>query len=514
MTGTINPDGMVGFVGSIPQKINAFIKFAESENLKSDYEVITPEQPYKSNNIKDKSLKRVKDIYGAYEALTGIKLPRYLLSQISQDELNSLSKAELKLDKAVVTKVRDTSIDIKEKSETAKGRVERDQNEFPWYFRPLISKGNEYYADFTAASAKGDGNDQSPRMYSRIVYGNAIYNVLELYLNDVKKGIIQNNNLNADQKMKRLVKLIEGKIQELIDSPQGSNVKGLEKDIKNNLENLSYSSAIDAYTNLARLNSQVEFYTDGESWNKFFKNVEDDKLIDALAFQGLMIPELINLQIKYAKFNYSIGSTSDSNAKITMDSSKAKFALSLVRLLEKGGKQNLNFIKAYVDELVNRKINAELPEKYYILLKNKDKLEKSEETLSDELSKAKTNEKIDDLHKIFEPLGYAVSLFIDSSILVQKHYSLGVTPQAITNIEKLEPQEQQNLSGLLEFGKNESNILVNRLRDKNIAIDVPVFNHLQADSWKDSTDLSERFYSVSGFWDSNLGSRLSLFLAK
>ena len=226
-------------------------------------------------------------------------------------------------------------------------RVVTGSNEIPTYLKSFIDIADDHYRAFDAAK----GDDNTAKMYTRISYADAYYSILELSLNDVIRGIEKNDNLNAKEKGYRLLKLIEERISKLVESPEGSIVKRLEKDIKDNLVNLSYSSAIDAYTKLARLNSQASFYTDEKTWNKFFENVEADKRFDGFVVQGLIIPELLNLEIKYAKFNYSIGAVSSSNDKISMSLSRANIALSLIRLLKKGGIQNLNFIEAYVKEL-------------------------------------------------------------------------------------------------------------------------------------------------------------------
>src|SRR5262249_49494979 len=83
MTGTINPDGTVGPVGGIPQKI----KGAAADGVKT---VLIPVGQRNSASIDDGSMvdvvdeghrlgvdvKEVSDIYAAYQAFTGHQLPR------------------------------------------------------------------------------------------------------------------------------------------------------------------------------------------------------------------------------------------------------------------------------------------------------------------------------------------------------------------------------------------------------------------------------------------------------
>ena len=509
MTGTINPDGTVGFVGDIPEKLIAINTFRDSEKIRDGFKVVIPEQNEENIDIaaKGKQLVRVASIYDAYKELTDKTLPRYFPDELSPDKFSSLSKQDLQIDNESAAKIEAEIIKTGEIVNKYKSRVDASINKFPSNMLNVVRKGQEYFDDYNAASGKGDKN--LSKRYNRINYSNAYYTASEAYLNNLIV-IIDDKYLTFDEKINKIRKLILSNYSNL----RQTTVPKLEKYIGKDINDLHLSSTIDAYTSLARIKSYIDFWDDKENLTRAFKESNADNissLLNALAIYGLVMPELINISSVNTKLIVDIGKDVSKKEESKISRERADRMFSIFSLLKKGGDTNLDFIKAYVNDLKQAGIKADLPIDYYLAYIAREKVEQRYEDIVKYLDR---NEQNLDPEKIYEPLGYAVALFIDSSILVQKYYSLQVVPQYYNVISELSPQNKKNLTDLLDFAKTESQVLINLLKEKTLGNTVPVFNYLQADSWRDSTDLQDRFYSVSGFWDAILESRLTLLLSR
>jgi hypothetical protein len=492
MTGTVNPDGTVGPVGGIPEKLKAADALRDKKSL-GNITVIIPRQSddkitQADTELTNLSVEIAKDIYSAYKLLTGKEIPQYSFKDISlenlklSEDINNVIASKITeiegLYKAVAT-IPD-NIDLKESTKRE--------------FMVIGQVKKEYYGQFETYKRSGNqGISSAFNRFNQAIFVASIHKNIVEFASLAERGKRQEFKETADKNSDTNQQLVQ------------QQISTLEKATK---ENIPFTSLVDSYSHSARAKSLVDFIRDSPS------DINEDNYM-RWTLGNIFVPEMARSYLNQSKVSLDIGKAVKSSGN-TSNLNKKKL-IALAKILDRAARSNIEYLQSLVGEPNNLS--------YYLAFSLKN--------LSDDLIKKLEKIGSDDanLADVYDLTGSALSSYLESSMLIYKYYSLQAGTLKATNIfgnldfsnmnPKLSVEQQQaaireikeTVKTASQESEEDAKKFIAALKDKNLGYEVPAFNYWQSQPMARSEDVNEQLDSISGFWAANFEARIALMAA-
>lgn len=496
MTGTVNPDGTVGPVGGIPQKLKAADELRDKKSL-GNITVIIPRQSDDKITEADTELTNLnveiaKDVYSAYKLLTGKEIPKYSSKNISLENL----KLSQDISSVIDTKIKEIKTEYETEANIPENFALKDSTKRD--LRVISIVRDDYYKQYQLYKKFGDeGISSAFNRLNQSSFVASIHKNIAEFASIAESNKFDEFSSTAKKKFARNKQLVQ------------EQITTLEKSTK---ENLPFTSFVDSYSHAARAKSLVEF-----SGNSPTQISEDNYIIWALG--NLFVPEMARSYLNQSKVSLNIGKAikAKDNGNSTISSLDKKKLISLAKILDRAARSNIEYLQSLVGEQNNIS--------YYLAASLKkisdDLIKKLEKIGSDDAS----------LTDVCDLTGSALSSYLESSMLIYKYYSLQAGNLKATNIfgnldfSDMNPkltleQKQAAIREIKETVKTSSQeseenarTFIAVLKDKNLGYEVPAFNYWQSQPMARSSEVNEQLDSISGFWAASFEARIALMAA-
>ncbi len=342
MTGTINPDGTAGTVGGIPQKMEGALKsgierFGYPVGCRSSLDFETNEVVDLNARASDLGMeaKEIRDIYEAYEFMTGIRLKRP----------QSVPESELDLSTSLRTKVEGWSLRTQSqlKDRIAKIMADAEKNEVvKSMLDTMIDKLNTSFVE----AQEFQSSSLAVAAYFRYMECDSIARALEAMI-DVLPAFTGEDPTELDKHLAR------------VNRSTLTKLKAFQLQVRGSLQNKRLGGRIDAINNMNQYAQGAAFYQMAETANFEFstllKNFEklkkagnEEALIQQMTFKfvfSCLYYEMAAVSAEYAEDWLAI----DSNLGEPVEIDPSKFD-ALAKAYASAGTSCLSYFDALVTQ--------------------------------------------------------------------------------------------------------------------------------------------------------------------
>jgi hypothetical protein len=485
MTGTINPDGTVGPVGGIPQKIEG----AAKDGYKT---VLIPAG--QRNSVSEAGgglvdvvnegtrlgveVREVSDVYDAYKTLTGSTLPR--MAEGSDVRLDEKAYARLKA-----------------KADSSLATYQQAANEYaaldPAIQQTMASTG---LIDEANSDAQRAANLETQGLQAGAFQSASQAAALAKAAVATAKAVQVLVTQGADAFFSQVAssQAIEGQVNALLDT--------LKTDEPTTVSDASalmfaYANAFDALSSAQFASNQIDAIRSA---------VASGQLTSDAALPQLLVPvvyeEVAGRVVELAKDVYDVGrdlggpgiTTSVGLAPVAdffrkgSDANFAAFSTNFIK--EIASQYNVSEDRA-LSAIENADIDVALSVNQRNVL----------EGLKRYIGEGEPNAE-------YAQLGYAVSNYTRNALLVEKYYSNG---QLDDHLNVVGVRSEAALSSALDLGKRQLAASVSGLRDKGIEPSLQVASYELANTQRE-LGLSDKFSALSSYWGGFLSARVMAYL--
>jgi hypothetical protein len=485
MTGTINPDGTVGPVGGIPEKIQG----AADDHIKT---VLIPAGQRNSTSEADGSLvdvvsegrrlgvdvREVRDVYEAYSAFTGEQLPRLP------------DQGDVRLDEKAYSR-------LKAKADAALARYQQAAGKFGALdptIQGLLSQTGlpDQAADAARRATNLETQGLQAGAFQSASQAALLANATVETADAVQVLLTQGSNAFFSQVSS--AQAVEGQVFALFDTLK-TDEPATVSDASALM--LAYANAFDALSSAQFASAQI---------TSLGKAVAAGAISSQDAIPQLIVPlvyyELSGGVVDMARDVYDVGRDLGGPAiKSTVD------LAGVADFFRKGSDANFAaFESNVVKELGNQ---AGLSEADTL-----DRFADMDLDVALSLNQSGTLQAVKQYIGPGEPnaeyaqLGFAISNYTRNALLVEKYYANGQIDQ---NFELSGVRSEVALSAALDLGKSQLAASVATLRGKGIEPSLEVASYEVANTERE-LGLSDKFDALSSYWGGFLSSRVLAYL--